>query len=106
MELRLLPVKGAAVEALATTRPGLLPMVLPANTYPGQKHAASTVASAALLVTTIDAPDTEVMRLTDFVFTRMAKERGTGADLIKVSAENELRGVTIPLHPGAARRGH
>lgn len=105
MELRLLPVKGAAVEALATARPGLLPMVLPANTYPGQKHAASTVASAALLVTTVDAPDTEVMRLTDFVFTRMAKERGAGADLVKVSAENELRGVTIPLHPGAARHG-
>jgi len=106
MEIRLLPVTGAAVEALATARPGLLPVVLPANTYPGQKHAASTLASAALLVTTIEAPDTEVMRLTDFVFTRMAKERGTGgADLVTVSAENELRGVTIPLHPGAARRG-
>jgi TRAP-type uncharacterized transport system substrate-binding protein len=41
----------------------------------------------------------------------MPKERGTSgtsgssADLVKVSAENELRGVTIPLHPGAARRG-
>jgi hypothetical protein len=23
---------------------------------------------------------------------------------VKVSAANELRGVTIPLHPGAARR--
>ena len=26
--------------------------------------------------------------------------------LVTVSPENELRGVTIPLHPGAARRGH
>ena len=49
MELRLLPVKGAALEALATARPGLTPIVLPANTYPGQKHAAAMVASAALL---------------------------------------------------------
>jgi hypothetical protein len=45
------------------------------------------------------------MRVTDLVFARMPKERGTSAELIKVSAETELRGVTIPLHPGAARRG-
>ena len=111
MELRLLPVKGAALEALATARPGLTPIVLPANTYPGQKLDVSTVASAALFVTTIDAPDTEVMRVTDLIFKQVPKERGTtgtsgtSADLVKVSAENELRGVTIPLHPGAARRG-
>jgi TRAP-type uncharacterized transport system substrate-binding protein len=111
MELRLLPVKGAALEALATARPGLTPIVLPANTYPGQKLDVSTVASAALFVTTIDAPDTEVMRVTDLIFKQVPKERGTtgtsgtSADLVKVSAEYELRGVTIPLHPGAARRG-
>ena len=58
--LRLLPVRGAALERLATARPGLTPLTLPANTYPGQKHAVATVASAALLVTTLDAPDAEV----------------------------------------------
>ena len=113
-ELRLLPVTGVALQTLATTRPGLTPIVLPPNTYPGQKHAASTVASAALFVTTVDAPDAEVMRVTDLVFTRMPKERdasgtsgtsGSSTDLAKVPADNELRGVTIPLHPGAARRG-
>ena len=78
-EMRLLPVKGAALTTLAATRPGLTPIVLPANTYPGQKHPATTVASAALFVTTIDAPDTEVMRVTDLVFTRLPKRRGTSA---------------------------
>jgi TRAP transporter TAXI family solute receptor len=103
-ELRLLPITGAALETLAATRQGLTPIVLPANTYPGQKHPAATVASAALLVTTIDAPDGEVMRVTDLVFTQLPKRRSGNADLLTVSAENELRGVTIPLHPGAARR--
>jgi len=56
-------------------------------------------------VTTSDAPDTEVMRVTDLVFTRLPQRRSANADLLTVSAENELRGVTIPLHPGAARRG-
>ena len=106
LELRLLPIGGAALEKLAVARPGLTSIVLPANTYPGQKHAATTVASAALLVTTVDAPEAEVTRVTDLVFRRMPQTRGTtGTDLVKEAAENELRGVTIPLHPGAARRG-
>ena len=45
----------------------------------------------------------EVERVTDLVFTRMPQQRAGGADVVKVSAENQLRGVTIPLHPGAAR---
>jgi TRAP transporter TAXI family solute receptor len=100
---RLLPITGAALDMLLATRPGLTSIVLPANTYPGQTHPAATVASAALFVTTVDAPDTEVMRVTDLVYNRMPKRGGTSAALITVSPENELRGVTIPLHPGAAR---
>jgi hypothetical protein len=63
------------------------------------------VAAAALLVTTSDAPAGEVERLADLVFGRMAVgTTGGGADLVKVSPDNEQRGVTIPLHPGAASR--
>jgi TRAP transporter TAXI family solute receptor len=102
--LRLLPITGAALERLIQERPGLTPLVLPANTYPAQKEAVATVASAALLITSADAPETEVERVTDLVFTRMPQQRAGSADVLKVSAENELRGVTIPLHPGAARR--
>jgi hypothetical protein len=39
----------------------------------------------------------------DLVFTRMSQKGVGGADVVKVSAENQLRGVTIPLHEGAAR---
>jgi TRAP transporter TAXI family solute receptor len=103
--LRLLSIASAAIERLLQARPGLTPIVLPPNTYPRQRDAIATVASAALLVTTLDAPEAEVERLSDLVFTRMPQQPGTGsADVLKVSAENELRGVTIPLHPGAGRR--
>jgi TRAP transporter TAXI family solute receptor len=104
--MRLLPVQGAAVERLISARPGLTPLTLPANTYPRQKEPVSTVASAALLVTTVDAPYAEVQNVSDLVFGRMQQDAvGTaGTETVKVSPENELRGVTIPLHPGAARR--
>lgn len=101
--VRLLPIVGAARERLLQEHPGLTPLVLPENTYPGQKHAVATVASTALLVTTLDAPEGEVERVADLIFRRMPQLHAGSADVIKVSAETDLRGVTIPLHPGAAR---
>jgi TRAP transporter TAXI family solute receptor len=102
--LRLLPVTGAAAGKLMDSRPGLTALTLPANTYPGQREAVATVASAALLLTTMDAPHAEVERVADLVFARMPRQRAGSADVVKVSSENELRGVTIPLHDGAVRR--
>ena len=100
--LRLLPITGAAFEALVQARPGLVRLTLPANTYPRQQAPVVTAASSALLLTTTDAPQAEVERVADLVFTKMPKERGGSADVVKVSAENQLRGVTIPFHVGAA----
>lgn len=102
--LRLLALTPAATERLLQARAGLTPLVLPANTYPQQKTPVATVASAALLLTTIDAPHAEVERVADLVFSRMPQRRAANADVVKLSAEHELRGVTIPLHPGAAQR--
>lgn len=101
--LRLLPISDAALEQLGKSRPGLVRFTLPVNTYPRQQSAVVTAASSALLVTTADAPAVEVERVVDLVFTRMSQKGVGGADVVKVSAENQLRGVTIPLHEGAAR---
>ena len=100
--LRLLPVKGDAMGRLLQARPGLTPLTLPPNTYPRQQQPIVTVASAALLLTTLDTPLIEVERVADLVFSRMPQQHAGSADVVKVSAENELRGVTIPLHPVSA----
>jgi hypothetical protein len=60
--------------------------------------------SATLLVTTADAPDAEVASLGDFIFNRMPQLRGRTAEIVGVSQGKELRGVTIPLHPGAGHK--
>jgi len=92
------------MQRLLELRPGLTPLTLPANTYPRQHEPVVTVASAALLVTTADAPDAEVAAVADLLFKGMAAKSDAGADLIRVSPQNERRGVTIPLHPGVSRR--
>ena len=99
---RLLPVKAGALERVMQARPGLTPLTLPANTYPSQKEAVTTVAATALLVTNADAPQGEVQRVADLVFTRMPQQRTSSAEVARVSAGHEFRGVTLPLHPGAA----
>ena len=69
--LRLIPVGQGAMQRLRELRPGLTPVTLPANTYPRQHEPVVTVASAALLVTTADAPDAEVAAVADLVFKGM-----------------------------------
>jgi TRAP transporter TAXI family solute receptor len=102
--LRLLSIKGPALDRLVQANPGLNALTLPANMYPQQKEPVDTVAAVALLVTTFDAPQTEVERVADLVFARMPQRGAGSADVVKVSAAHALRGITIPLHPGAARQ--
>jgi TRAP transporter TAXI family solute receptor len=103
--VRLLPVADASIHRLLELRPGLMPLRLPANTYPRQPEPIQTVAATALLVTTDSAPETEVARVADLVFTKMPSQSGSNADIVRVSPQTERRGITIPLHEGVAGRG-
>jgi TRAP-type uncharacterized transport system substrate-binding protein len=82
---------------------GLVPITLPAHTYPGQAEAIKTVATAAMLVTTSEVPDSEVERLTQLVFTGVNFAPLGSAEGASVSKQTALRGLTIPMHPGASR---
>jgi len=97
---RLLPLKPARLDALVKSRPGLAPLILPANTYPRQQHPVATAAALALLLTTSEAPPTEVERVLGVVASLLIQRpAGRGED---AGATAQFRGVTIPLHPGAA----
>jgi TRAP transporter TAXI family solute receptor len=100
--MRLPALDSRAIEGLVAQNPGFAAMTLPANTYPGQIEPVATVATAALLVGTTDAPDGEVEKIVSFVFTKADLGAGS-AEGVKVSKDNALRGLTIPLHPGAGR---
>ena len=101
--LRLVPLSAGAMQRIVELRPGLTPLTLPANTYPLQHQPVIAVASTALLVTTAGSPDGEVAAVADLVFKRMPADYPSSADVIRVSPENQRRGVTIPLHPGLTR---
>jgi TRAP transporter TAXI family solute receptor len=101
--VRFLPLEDAALARLLDENVGLMRLTLPANTYPGQAAPVTTVAAVTMLVGTTDAPEDEVAALAQLVFENV-DFRATGSTLAgKISKGTALRGVPIPLHPGAAR---
>ena len=100
--IRLLPVSAAAAARLAADQPGLVRLMLPANTYPGQSEAVATVAAAALFVGTVDTPHDEVKALLELMFESTDYLAFGAAQGVKISKASGLRGIAIPLHPAAA----
>ncbi len=101
--VRFVPLEEAALARLVDENAGLMRLTLPANTYPGQVAPVTTAAAVALLLGTTDAPENEVAALAELFFERIDFAATGSAQAGKISKRTALRGVTIPLHPGAAR---
>lgn len=101
--VRILSLSSDRIERLVAQHPGLVPITLPLNTYPGQSAEIHTVAATALLVTTSDAPDAEVERVLDLVFDKLNFASLGSAEGSKIAKQTALRGITVPTHPGASR---
>jgi TRAP transporter TAXI family solute receptor len=101
--IRLVSLDAAAIERLVTEKPGLVRLVVPANTYPGQKEDVTTVAAAALLVTRADVPESEAALVLRMVFENPDYLSAGSAQGAKIAKRSGLRGITIPMHPAADR---
>jgi TRAP transporter TAXI family solute receptor len=101
--LRLVALRPDTVARLVGENIGLVAMTLPALTYPGQSEPVPTVATAALLAAAADTPDGEVERVAEVLFGGAQLAAGGSAEAVKVAKDSALRGITIPVHPGASR---
>jgi hypothetical protein len=61
------------------------------------------MAPTALLVGTTDAPESEVEALVRLFYEDIDFAAAGSAQASKISKSTALRGVSIPLHPGAAK---
>jgi TRAP transporter TAXI family solute receptor len=102
--LRLVSLEAAAVERLSVAAPGVFGFTLPAGTYEGQAEDTPTAAVAALLLVHPDLTESEVERFTQALYSRGQDFAARGSvQAAQISAANALLGLTVPLHPGAAR---
>lgn len=89
-----------AVAKLNANIRGLVPITIPAHTYPGQTEDVRTVAATALLVTHSAVPDSVVTALLEVLYDPQTASESVVA--ARLSRRRALLGITIPLHEGAA----
>jgi TRAP transporter TAXI family solute receptor len=105
LHARLVPVIGQPAGRLLSEHRFLSVADIPGETYPGIDAGVPTVGVAALWVVAATLEDSLVYDITRALWhpdtlARLTEEHPKGAEL---SLANALRGVAIPLHPGAAR---
>ena len=76
---------------------------IPENSYPGQKQQVNTAALNNYFVTTIDAPEDLVYRMTKAIFGNLKELRAAHSAASAMNAESALSVRPIEVHPGAIR---
>jgi TRAP transporter TAXI family solute receptor len=99
--LRLIGFDAEQAARIAVDLHGLVPLGIPARTYPGQDDVVRTVAATALLVARSDVAEATVAAMLELLYAAAA-ERG-GVLAARLSRERAQTGITIPLHEGARR---
>lgn len=103
-EIRLLPIDGAEARALTSQHRFFAADTIPAGTYPGQE-AVRTLSVGAQWVVSVRASDALIYELTRALWNPANLSLLTAGHAAGrfIRPQTALRGVAIPLHPGAAR---
>lgn len=102
--VRLLPIAGPTRDKLVKQFP-VVAATIPGATYPGIDAETQTIAVPALFIVSAAVPDDLVYGITKALWqdaTRRILDNGHPAGK-RIRLEDALKGVSIPLHPGAAR---
>jgi hypothetical protein len=102
-QIKILSVPDDMTAKLSQKYSFLAPITIPANTYKGQTEAVKTVAVQATLVVSSEVKEDVVYNITKALFENqadLAKAHNKGKE---VSLEKAVKGMSIPLHPGAQK---
>lgn len=97
------PLFGEKADKVIAKFPYMVKDAIPAGTYKGQADAVPTLSVQAILVANKDMPEAVAYELTKLLYENseaVAKAHNKGSE---IKLANATDGVTIPLHPGAAR---
>ena len=103
-DAKLVPVSGAAVDALVASEPYYVAATIPAGLYRGNPEPVATFGVGATLVTRADEPVDTVYTVVRAIFRDIDMLRGLDPVLSDLDpAAMTEQGLSVPLHPGAAR---
>jgi TRAP transporter TAXI family solute receptor len=103
LPLRLVPLDAGAIRTLVQDNSAYLAATIPTEAYAGVTHAVPTLGVAAILVTTTEMTPAEAFAATRFVFTASDLMDNGSPQGAQIGVRTAQRGLTIPMHEGAAR---
>lgn len=101
--LKVLNVSDASLKKINNDFPLWVRQIIPANTYPNQKEQINTIAQPNFLAVKADLPEQDVYLVTKAIYENLPFLRSIHSATKVMSIENAISGLTVPLHPGAAR---
>jgi uncharacterized protein len=101
--IRLVGFSDAEIKMIVTKYPFFEKNILPKETYKGQKDELSTVSILGILVAHRDLDENIVYNLTKVLWEKKDELGSIISKAKEMQADQPLRGVTIPVHPGAVR---
>lgn len=93
----------AFLNALSKAHPYFVPSIIPAGTYQGIDTAINTPAVMAILITNDGVSDQAIYEFTKELYANIADVHASHAMAKEIKLQTALEGLTIPLHPGAAK---
>jgi TRAP transporter TAXI family solute receptor len=77
--------------------------LIPANSFSGQAADVPTAAVANFLVTQSDVPDELAYQMTKALYQNLDKLYAASSAAKAMKRENAVKGMPVPLHPGAEK---
>ncbi len=77
--------------------------VIPAGAYPGQPEDAKTLAVMAIVAARSDIPEDIVSKFLEVIFDHLDELKKAHARAEEISLDKALKGMSVPLHPGAIK---
>lgn len=102
-KIKMLSLDAATVDKLVKEYPFYTPYVIKKETYKGMTSDAQTVAVKATLIARDDLDETVVYNLTKALFENRDELAKAHAKGVELDINEAVKGVSVPLHPGAKR---
>ncbi len=93
----------AFLAELNKKHPYFVASIIPANTYRGIETDTNTPAVMAMLVTHDKVPDKVIYEFVKNMYDNIATVHASHATAKQITLKSALEGVTLPVHPGAAK---
>lgn len=102
-DITLVSFDDGTMKKLRKEHPFFIASKIPANTYRGVGKDTITPAVMAILLTHDKVPNDVIYKFTKAMFDGIASIQGSHATAKQINLKSALNGLTVPLHPGAAK---